>query len=943
MTVATLGLAVSSDQVVGATKALDQLTAAAKPAAQAADQLAAAGGKSETVLRAIDAAAKRVHVSTTEMEQRVDAAAAAFNQLDNAAAKAASGGTAALTTQSGLARHELVNLSRQAQDVFVSLTSGQSFGTVMIQQGTQIADVFANSNGTMKGFFGQIASGVSTVLTPMRLLGAGVLGVGAAALYLANSWSESGAKVQRALIGIGAASGATVADINSFVKANSSATGLTVGEAQNAAIEFTKTGNIAVQGLKGVGDAIHGYAILTGQDATDATKTLAEALSGDLVQGATKIDQTYGALNSGTLEYIRTLELQGDRSKAIQVILDAIAPANQKAADSVGILTKAYQALAGAMSSIKNGPTGGGESQQDQLAALQARRAAIVQQTSNPAGGLVGDVQNDVRANFLVELDKQIEEAQKKIDSFNTAPVITQLNQMSKAGDGVVKSVIPQIEQIDELQKKLATLEAAKNTPGVDRSLGQDDAATIAIQNQIAALREAMGDTERYNAQISQLSFVWGGVSQATAIALQQMQNQLPVAQAVTAADQMRAQEIATINNLLLQGKSFYDASAIAAKQLEASQAAATASVLKQVEAMKDSTKMIKAQQDGTEAQTAAAIAYKNAIESGADSTSAAALKSATLQNYMARTASDTANIAINLASAVDSLDDPAWYNRPATGFTNPNTPGEMTSGGSYPTDPNNPLFINYKYGGRGFNLDTGTGPAAFASTGGSNPDSMDAILGRLASNAYTTGGIDASISAVMARAQSLSGDANTSAVINQLSSLYDFKNSQTGDKSTQIGNIQQEIAYLNTLPSTIARDQKIADLQQSIDQLRNSTDGLNATNQELLSPYYNQDPRTSHIGFRSQGMATGGEFTVPGGYSANDNMLASIPVASGEIVSVRRPGQDLSGGGNSQTITVNLGGIVVNSGGAPVNKNAIGRTVYQATQSALRQMKAVS
>jgi hypothetical protein len=403
----------------------------------------------------------------------------------------------------------------------------------------------------------------------------------------------------------------------------------------------------------------------------------------------------------------------------------------------------------------------------------------------------------------------------------------------------------------------------------------------------------------------------------------------------------MRAQEVATINNLLLQGKSFYDASALAAKQLEVAQAAATASVLKQVEAMKDSTRMIKAQQDGTEAQTAAAIAYKNAIESGADETAAAALKSATLHNYMARTASDTANIALNLADAVESLDDPAWYNRPATGFLNPNVPGEMTNGGSYPTDPNNPLFINYKYQGAGFRLDTGTGPAAFASTGGLNPSISD-VLSKAAYNAYTTGGIDASISAVMSRAQSLSGDANISAVINQLGSLYDFKNSQTGDKSTQIGNLQQEIAYLNTLPDTIARDQKIADLTKSIDQLRNSTDGLNATNQELLSPYYDQDPRTSHIGFRSQGMATGGEFTVPGGYSANDNMLAQIPVASGEIVSVRRPGQDLSGG-NSQTITVNMGGIVINSGGAPVNKNAIGRTVYQATQSALRQMKAVS
>ena len=127
--------------------------------------------------------------------------------------------------------------------------------------------------------------------------------------------------------------------------------------------------------------------------------------------------------------------------------------------------------------------------------------------------------------------------------------------------------------------------------------------------------------------------------------------------------------------------------------------------------------------------------------------------------------------------------------------------------------------------------------------------------------------------------------------------------------------------------------------MKNSIDQLKKSTDSLNGTNQDLLSPYYSQDPRTTHIGFRSQGMATGGELTVPGGYSANDNMLAQIPVASGEIVSVRRPGQNLSGGDNTQ---IDLGGIHITvMGGGKVDANAIGRTVYQAGQALTRQLAA--
>ena len=65
--------------------------------------------------------------------------------------------------QTGLARHELINLGRQAQDVGVSLASGQSPLMVLVQQGSQIADVFVTS--------GRKSAGSS----PRRSAGPGVL------------------------------------------------------------------------------------------------------------------------------------------------------------------------------------------------------------------------------------------------------------------------------------------------------------------------------------------------------------------------------------------------------------------------------------------------------------------------------------------------------------------------------------------------------------------------------------------------------------------------------------------------------------------------------------------------------------------------------------------------------------------------------------------------
>lgn len=139
--VAVLGIKVDSRETVAATTALDKFAAAAKPAA---------------------------------------AGAAGFEK----AAKGAATGT-------GLARHEMINLSRQIQDVGVSLVSGQSPFLILAQQGTQIADIYGSSKtGTVGGSLQQIKSGLASVLTPMRLLAGGTALAGAAAYVAYGQWKS---------------------------------------------------------------------------------------------------------------------------------------------------------------------------------------------------------------------------------------------------------------------------------------------------------------------------------------------------------------------------------------------------------------------------------------------------------------------------------------------------------------------------------------------------------------------------------------------------------------------------------------------------------------------------------------------------------------------------------------------------------------------------------
>jgi hypothetical protein len=104
----------------------------------------------------------------------------------------AAAGLDKITKSGGLARHELINLSRQLQDVGVSLAGGQSPLTVLFQQGSQIVDIYGSSKtGTVGGSPKQIAGGIASVLTPTRLLVGGLRALAIGGVMAIRSLADS--------------------------------------------------------------------------------------------------------------------------------------------------------------------------------------------------------------------------------------------------------------------------------------------------------------------------------------------------------------------------------------------------------------------------------------------------------------------------------------------------------------------------------------------------------------------------------------------------------------------------------------------------------------------------------------------------------------------------------------------------------------------------------
>jgi Prophage tail length tape measure protein len=475
----------------------------------------------------------------------------------------------------------------------------------------------------------------------------------------------------------------------------------------------------------------------------------------------------------------------------------------------------------------------------------------------------------------IQKLTDQLAKLQAQKEKVNLDTLNVQMAKLATDAGQATAALTPQIAQMDALEKKIEQLNAAREA-GVSSKYGADaDAAALqAARNELQTLQESQDTAARLNDQVAMLRDKWQGVSGAAAETLQIAQNQLPVIQATTAAEAQAAQYTADIANAMLKGASAADAQALAAAKLAASQAAADAAVEKQIQSLEDSTRLIKAQAQGMGDVAERSIAYDNAIRSGASETEAAALSSAMLSNQMAKAAANADAFRQAMMSSANM----------AAGMSNflP-----MGLGGGQPNaiDPGTGGFLS-----GGFNVAGGqTGASISTLPLNMLPGLQSTLAGKPGGSSWLPGGFG----------------------LEELQAKTDVMNQQ-------------------------AADQKAADLKNSIDSLTKSTDALNATNQDLLSPYYTQDPRTSHIGFRSQGMASGGYVDVPGGSSANDNMLLTMPVASGERVYVDPMTGTRGAGGGS--LTINISSPVLIQGNA--NKDDVGRTMFQNNQNLAKQLR---
>jgi hypothetical protein len=943
----------------------------------------------------------------------------------------ANAGMVQLGNNTKVARYELINLGRQANDVVVSLASGQSLLMVGIQQGSQIWDVFTSSERKAADIFKQIGTGiVDFVSNPLVAAGAGVVALTALVAALAVQYDKVDVAARRATSGAGARTGTTTSDINAFVDKNtpSAFSGSSLSQKESRALGegLTQTGDIVISKLQSMSAAVVGFSNQTGQSMDEAVKAFIK-LGADPKKALDDLKGAFGPFSQATRDIVDDAVIAGDKTRAWNAILEELGPT---AKGTAGNLTDAERATRGFINALQTTQRATGLEQQ--LAATTKQLDGLIESANKYAQS--GTAAPPELVNSLAAVNKKYEELYARQQAVIDQRAGSAFNDVADKARVATDALIPQIEQLKLMATRLNELKAARDAGDGGPN---NSAAITAQENLIAKTQESQAVAARYNDRVKEISGSWGDVGQSTALSLKAASNMLPVYEAVggaakmaaqytadfknamdkgkgataatalassnlaasqaqansaakeqlfnlqnqaaasaavTGSEQISAQATATKNSLLNQGVGLSLASAVAAQHEANARAAATAAVYRQVQSVKDQIAMIRAEKFGTEAATAGAIAYRNAIDSGASASAAAALKTQTIKLSLEQTGGAAESVDEQIVRINGNLDifnqglskslgqtialghaATSWQQAMAAAEAEQNSwQGNLISPFQPDTMPGGALsFVSAK-------IDPSTG---LWDSGGAGPGSLGGLTSKFIApknieilqeqlrtqgipDAYAKGGADGALAAIRALGNTEGGepggDKPLTSIVGDKISLYDqfvqLKNSQTTDKASQATNIRDEIGFLQGLPGSVERDQKIADLTQSINGLITSTDSLTKSNQDLLSPYYTQDPRTSHIGFRSQGMASGGWVDVPGAPSSNDNMIAQIPVAGGERILVD-PNRSVRGGGNSGGTVINISAPMTFNG--PANRDEVGRTVFQNMQNVGRQIAA--
>lgn len=452
------------------------------------------------------ALAKQGFVSLTPLIDELNAKQASMGDAARRAAQVQAASTRAVAAQAGLARHEVINLSRQIQDVGVSLASGQSPFTVLVQQGSQIADVFATSRASIGDVFKSGVAWAGRFATSIAGVTTAIAGAAAGVGYLGASYSSSMRSTELALLGRGRASGMTAGDIAGLARDVGGKGPLSISEARGIATGFAGAGTIDRALIPDLTRAAHPLSLITGGKVEDAGKALTEAFM-DPAKGAQTLGAQLGVTNAALLDYIRNAQAAGNLPDAQRALFNAISPRLEAARGKQGFWSRAWNSTGNWFSNAGERIGAGVASEPsfaDDLRRVQAEiRAAEEILKANPRPGMAARLQiPDLRAEEAYLQENVRFGARRTTGAARDAYAdIT-----SEQGAAVIRGVVDDIGRLQALKSQKSVIDAVLGDPAKFAALAKDEqGAAKGASDRLGAMIGAFGTAASRAAQEGEL------------------------------------------------------------------------------------------------------------------------------------------------------------------------------------------------------------------------------------------------------------------------------------------------------------------------------------------------------------------------------------------------------------------------------------------------------
>ena len=410
-----------------------------------------------------------------------------LSQLDKVNGKVRAGGISIAQFNNALRQ-----TPAQMTDIVTQLAGGQNPMLIMLQQGGQLRDMY--------GGFGNMYKGLSSVITPTRLLFGGAAVAAGTLAYALYQGAEESRAFRRAVILSGEAAGVSAGQMQAAAQNAGDITGRYT-EAREAVLALASSGRVAGENFESFARSIALQSEATGKSVEQLAAEYT-AIADDPLKAVARFSATYKTLNADVYEQVKALQQQGREQEAVELVQRKYAAETevmaQKVVADLGLIESAWKRIgetaSGAWDNIKS--IGRTDTTEEQLARAQ-RELKVMRMGYGASDSEFGWTQTPSSSQLLTQESVVLALKARKAREDAAAAAAGKRQQE-------VKNQVDGLRSLDAVSERYATREQQRQ-----RALRENDEARKKALDGItdAKKRQAIIDRHAANARLINESY----------------------------------------------------------------------------------------------------------------------------------------------------------------------------------------------------------------------------------------------------------------------------------------------------------------------------------------------------------------------------------------------------------------------------------------------------